>query len=298
MRYQDKGFEVSFNRDIRYGEGGIHHGTTSSTLPLMLDFYEPRDEPSQSPRPALILAFGGAFHRGSKETDGFEVEGRCNTSIAAYCHTFARRGYATFSIDSRLVQEDPDPGTTPTILDAAAIPRSRVDAVRQLLGLPPATAGMLHAGIEAACDDMAAAFGFVSAQADRFRIDRSRIAIGGFSAGARTALGAAYGERIPAAAVVSLSGFIVSGDMTRWITPGATLPPALLVTGEHDLDYIVGQAPAMRDHFARLGLAHESWTAPGQTHFYRSDCKVVQGDGSSNGLENVIAMFLFRALGL
>lgn len=265
---------------------------------LYLDVYEPEDTSAGVTRPALIMAFGGAFHRGSKESDEFDSDDQRNTPVAEYCRAFARRGYVAFSIDYRLVQEDPDPGTTPVIQDRLGIPRSRLDQVRKLLNLPPASMEMIWAGMEAACDDMVKAFTFVSANAARYSIDTTRIAIGGFSAGARTALAAAYGERIPVAAVVSISGYMSTIDLERLVTGAASEPPALLITGEHDLDYISSQASVMNAHLASVGLAHEAWLISNATHFYPAESIATRTDGAVAHLDEAMADFLHRALRL
>jgi acetyl esterase/lipase len=298
MRFIDKSFEVQVTRDVQYATGRVGANSNARDRPLCLDAYEPESDPAGTLRPALIMAFGGAFHRGSKEADEFDNEGHRNTPVAQYCREFARRGYAAFSIDYRLVQEDPDPGITPVILNKRNIPRSRLDHVRGLLGLPPATSEMIWAGMEAACDDMEKAFHFVSGNASHYRIDPARIAIGGFSAGARTALCVAYGARVPAAAIIAISGYMSEEDLTRLVTGAAGEPPALLVTGEHDLDYVAKQAAVLHRHFETVGLHHESWTVPGATHFYPASSPLRRTDGQEALLEEAMANFLYRALRL
>lgn len=298
MRFIDKSFGVQVARDVQYATGRVEANANPRDRPLCFDAYEPEDDPAGTLRPALIMAFGGAFHRGSKEADEFDNEGHRNTPVAQYCREFARRGYAAFSIDYRLVQEDPDPGTTPVILNKRNIPRTRVDYVRGLLGLPPATAEMLWAGMEAACDDMVNAFHFVRDHAPQYRIDPARIAIGGFSAGARTALGAAYGARVPAAAVIALSGYMSEEDLKRLVTGATGEPPVLLVTGENDLDYVAKQAAVLHHHFETVGLHHEAWTVPGATHFYPASSTMRRTDGQEAVLEDTMANFLYHALHL
>ena len=287
---------VRVTRNLQYGTGLIHVSRKPIERALCLDVYEPDAAWRGPSRPALIMAFGGAFHRGSKESDEFGDDGGRNTPVSEYCRSFARRGFAAFSIDYRLVQEDPDPGNSPVILDRNDIPLSRVDYVRKLLGLGPASSDMIWAGMEAACDDMVKAFAFVQANAARFCVDPDRIAVGGFSAGARTALAAAYGERIPVAAVVSLSGYMSRADLERHVTGTPDEPPALLVSSEFDLDYIARQADPMRAHFGSRGSLCEAWWVPRANHFYPSHSVARRTDGKTATVEEAMGVFLEHAL--
>lgn len=296
MSAPDKRFEVKVTSNIEYGTGRVGVGTTQRERALRLDVYSPVSAPTAAGRPAMVMAFGGAFHRGTKETDETDGDGPRNTPVSGYCRELARRGYVACSIDYRLVQEDPDPGTTPVIQNKDSIPRSRVDVVRKILGLPPATTEMLWAGVEAACDDMVKAFHFVQANAAKYGVDPARIALGGFSAGARTALNAAYGEHLPVAAVVSISGFMATEDLQRHVASGPGQPPAFLVTGENDLDYVAAQASIMDRHFGTAGVPHEAWLVPGGTHFYSAASAIVGGGGKRSTLEEAMAAFLHRAL--
>lgn len=297
MPYLHEHHEVRVTRDVPYARARVHVSTTPIERTLHLDVYEPVEPGAAATRPALIMAFGGAFHRGNKEADEFEGDpGHRNTPVSAWCHAFARRGYCAFSIDYRLTQEDPDPGTTPVVSDANEVPRSRVDYVRGLLGLGPSTPEMMRDAIEAACDDLGAAFDFVRSQADRFRVDPARIAIGGFSAGARMALYTAYVQRVPAAAVLALSGYMTLRDLQTHVTRARPLPPVCLVSGENDLDYLAKQAPLMADHFVAAREDCEWWQVPGGTHFYPADSEAISRSGERDRLESAVARFLARAL--
>jgi len=288
---------VALTPDIVYGEGRIHAGRTPVLRPLRLDRYAPADD-GNGPRPALIMAFGGAFHRGDRRNDEFGEGEHRNTPVAAYCEAAARRGWVACSIDYRLVSEDPDPGSTPVIGSPTRVPMSRVDQVRQWLGLPPIDATTLCRGIEAATDDMALAFRYVQAHADAWGIDAARIVIGGFSAGARIALGAAYGERVPAAGVIALSGYMADDDLARCVHGGPGEPPALLVHGDDDLDYVARQMPAMARHFARAGRGSESWCVAGGGHFYPADARARRlEDGREATVGAAMDAFLDRVAG-
>ncbi|OUM04030.1 alpha/beta hydrolase [Variovorax sp. JS1663] len=294
--------EVEIVCDLVYGRGLVQRGRPGGPVEraLALDLYRPVDPPPPGQlRPALILAFGGAFHRGCKEDDAFEAEGG-NTAVAEYCLRFARRGYVACAIDYRLVPEDPEPGDTPVVNSPGRIPTSRVAVVRQLLQLPPATPDMLWRGIEAASDDMAAATRFVRRQADAWQVDPARIAIGGFSAGARTALNVAFGEQVPVAAVLALSGYMDDEDLARHLArlPGRG-PAVLVVSAEHDLDYVFAAAPGMAARLRQAGLRCEQVQVPGVGHFYRGEAaaRYDPDRGGPTTVEGAMDAFLRRALG-
>lgn len=288
---------LRITRDVVYGRATVAASASPVQRDLALDLYEPQEGGRGHLRPVLVMAFGGAFHRGDKRADEFEQGGQRNTPVAEWCAAFARRGGVACSIDYRLVQEDPDPGDTPVIGSPQLIPMSRVAHVRRLMGLPPADVRAVWAGMEAAADDMAMAVRFVRSQADRWQIDPARIAVGGFSAGARTALAVAYGKRIGAAAVLSLSGFVASDDLHRWIVPGAGLPPAMLVTGEHDLDYIVAQSGPMCRHMGTADIGCERWIVAGAGHFYPSTSVATEDRGQRAALGEAVWRFLGHHLG-
>lgn len=291
---------VQLTRDIVYGQARVDcaDGRPGRLRALRLDRYAPADGGRGAPRPVAVLAFGGAFHRGSKEDDAFESPEARNTSVADYCRLLAGLGMVACSIDYRLVQEEPDPGSTCAVAEPARIPRSRVDVVRTLLGLSPATDAMLWRGIEAASDDMAMAARYVLAQARDWHIDPAQLVLGGFSAGARTALNAAFAEGVPAAAVVALSGYMDAQDQRRHLAArqGRPAPAVLLVSAEHDLDYIAAHTPAMAQGFRAHGLVCETLRVPRVGHFYPHDAVAWHENGSATTVAEGMAAFLRRHL--
>lgn len=287
--------EVAVTRAVRYGTAIVGHPAAPRERELLLDVYAPVG--ASGPRPALVMAFGGAFHRGSREKDRVDEEGQQNTTIAEYCARYAARGYVAFSIDYRLIPEDPHPGNTPIISSERSVPRARVNYVRNLMGLPPITTEQLIGGTEAACDDMETAVAFVRANAARFGIDPARLALGGFSAGARAALMVAFGARVPVRGVVSLSGFMGPEDLARYVTGEPGQPKVMLVSGEHDIEHIASSFAGTAAHFASKGLLAGAHVIAGANHFYPGDSPVVRPDGSKSTLEEEIAAFLAGALG-
>jgi acetyl esterase/lipase len=297
--FLSKPYDVKLHPDVKYGIGGIGFGDSGATAyrDLTLDIYEPAAD-GKGLRPAMILAFGGAFQRGSK-TDDIVVEGEHrNTPISEYCREFARRGYVCCSIDYRLLQEAPDPGVTPTLPPDTPINLDRINYVRDLLGLPPATPQMMADEMEAATDDMTSAVGFVRARAHALRIDVNRLAVGGFSAGAVMALNSAFAEAIPVAAVVALSGRISLATAKAHVTGRPGQPAVQMFFGQHDLPGILEDAEASAAHLNKMGIAIETAHVEGATHFYPRTAAVTARDGSRSDVESVMAEFLYRQLRL
>ena len=293
--YLAKTFEVAVTRDVKFPVGGVGLNSPGGLRyrDLKLDVYAPVGA-GDTPRPALILAFGGAFHRGSKETDEFGDAEGMSTPVADYAHLFAQRGYVCFCIDYRLTQEDCDPGVTPTISPDEPMNKDRVNIVRGMLGLPPATDDELRRGIEAATDDMVAAINFVRSRSRAYNVDISRIALGGFSAGAMISLSAAFVERAPVRAVVSLSGRTTDRTRDTCITGAVDEAAILMFVGDRDLPVIADAAPAMEAHLARVGARHRIVRLSDATHFYPKT--KATPDGSD--VETTIAQFLRDALRL
>jgi len=294
---------IQIERDIPYAEAAIGHGTAQpGRRALLMDVYRPAGDAPPGGWPALVLSHGGAFHRGAKDRDEFEQDGAHNTPVHAYCERFAARGYVCFSIGYRLTQELPPPPARPLRRQQGRIARERIDYVRQLLGLPPASDDELVNGAEAAYADVAAAFGHIHAHAARWGIDRERMAIGGFSAGAIASAYAVFALGMPAAAIVSLSGGMDAADAEHYVHGGRGLPPVLVFTGEHDLPSILERSAALATSVARAGLGLRHYTVPGQPHFYEGAAAIVPlqatlpGGESCTSVEEAMQQFLAEAL--
>ena len=122
---------------------------------LKLDIYEPKGD-TEPLRPVIVMIHGGGFINGDKEND----------KTVQLSKLFAKRGYVTVSIDYRLYKGYIDYTDTLRITEA----------------------------VTQAYEDAKAAVRWLRAHATEYRLDGSRIAIGGTSAGAITALHAAYEE--------------------------------------------------------------------------------------------------------
>jgi carboxylesterase type B len=124
-----------------------------ATVTLKLDVYRPTGD-AVTDRPAIVWVHGGSFRAGDKTSP----------EIVDEATTFAKKGFVNVSINYRL---SPNGCTTVTAECLTAI----VDAKH----------------------DAQAAVRFLRARADDYGVDEDRIAIGGTSAGAITALNVGYG---------------------------------------------------------------------------------------------------------
>ena len=268
--------EYEITRDVVFGTGIVNVSTQPLSRDLFLDAYIPRASDSEAPTPAVILAFGGAFHRGEKGDFQFSEDGASDSSMADYCSALARRGFACFSIDYRLVPEDPalpsdldDGKLMPKALLKNPAITSRIEFVRQKMGLASLdeeSREQLWNGTFAAVQDMDTALSFVRANAQQFHVAPNRIAVGGFSAGAITAMNLAYGKQADVQAVIALSGTSWGYDLDKTLTTDA--PPLLMFAGQWDLQGIrLGSASIAKLFQSRGAPVTQAWV-PGFGHFY------------------------------
>ncbi len=193
VRYRDAVFSsVVKTSDITYGTATNLSG---AVVTLKFDLYTPPLTDSYTSRPAIVWVHGGGFSSGDKTSPELVDES----------NTFAEEGYVNISINYRL---------EPTGC-AAAVP----------------TAACIQA-IAEATQDAQTAVSFLRTHAATYGVDPNRIAIGGSSAGAITALQVGYAtSETPASGVraaVSLSG----ANLLSTISAGD--PPTLLFHGTAD----------------------------------------------------------------
>lgn len=225
-------YAISVTHGISYATAPVHQARQGGeSRALAMDVYRPIvDGRPLNNRPAVILLFGGSFHRGSRGEEHFEEDGAASSSIAEYCRALARAGYVCAAIDYRLVPDDPgvahmpDPAKLlPSDLLTGPAATARIELVRQAMGLPPFDAqsrATLWRTYLAATDDLASAVQFLRGHSSDYGIDPERLAIGGFSAGAITAINGAYGMGLPVKAVISMSGGMGAYDLRVTARPG------------------------------------------------------------------------------
>ena len=296
---------ANIQKDIVYGYGKVDASATSRLRPLLLDAYLPKQTAmNKKSHPAIILAFGGAFHRGGKGDYQFSEDGASDSSMANYCQALANRGFACFSIDYRLTPEDP---AFPKGLDPAnfmskkllgsPIVTGRVEIVRKRMNLPPLndqSREQLWNATFAAVEDLDTALKFIRKNADGYGIDPDRIAVGGFSAGAMTAINLAYGKGANVQAVVSLSGTSWGYDLNKTVTEGA--PPLLIIAGQWDLAGIRHGSAGITKLFASRNVATSQAWVPGFGHFYPKEAPSLSSQFDKVSVIDRIVQFLDRSL--
>jgi acetyl esterase/lipase len=163
-------------------------GATGSAQSLKLDLYQPTGD-AVTARPAIVWVHGGSFKSGSKTSPELVDEAT----------TFAKKGFVNISIDYRL---DPNGCSA---------------------GAPSA---QCVTAIQWAKEDAQAAVRWLRKNATTYKVDADRIAIGGSSAGAITALNVGYDEDNVGAsgnpgypsnvrAAISLSGARIFGKLEK-----------------------------------------------------------------------------------
>jgi predicted esterase len=152
---------VNVISDIVYGQGYVapEPGASEPRLfNLRGDLYLP-DESVAGLRPAAVFVHGGSFNSGDKTAD-------CASETV---RLLSENGYVCFSIDYRLMPDDP-------------------------LAPPPYDATLPLAALHAAFTDTKTAIRFLRANHERYRIDPERVAALGDSAGAFAAIAAGVAD--------------------------------------------------------------------------------------------------------
>jgi acetyl esterase/lipase len=207
----------------------------SQTITLTMDSYEPVGD-TVTARPAIVWVHGGSFAVGDK-TSGELVD---------EANVFAKKGYFNVSINYRLEPPGCSAGT-PTVLCVIAIAEAQQDAQT--------------------------AVRFLRTNAATYGIDTDRIAIGGSSAGAITALNVGFTTNDPTATVaaaVSLSGARFGGI-------DSTGAPSMLFHGT--ADNVVPYSLAVNTYNAAIAAGLDSfltsWAGAGHVPYVQHRTEIL-----------------------
>jgi acetyl esterase/lipase len=201
---------------------------------LKLDLYQPTGD-TVATRPAVVWVHGGSFRGGDKSSP----------DLVDQANVLGRKGFVSVSINYRL--------------SSTGCPGSDINAC--------------IVAINQAREDAETAVRFLRANASTYRIDPNRIAIGGSSAGAITALNVGYSPENPSPgdhqghssavrAVQSISG----AELASGSTINAGDAPALLFHGTSDQVTPLAWAQSTVDRANAAGLVVRLRTWQGQGH--------------------------------
>jgi dienelactone hydrolase len=208
-RYVDLVFpQVATTQNVKYATApDLVNG---SPVDLRLDVFRPTGD-TVTNRPAVIWVHGGGFRTGTKAA---------TTAVAS---EYAQRGYVTLSIDYRL-----DPGNR-----CQDVQDGKITDPNEL----EIETARCERAIFAAQHDTQAVVRFVRANAAAYGVNPGKIAVGGFSAGAVTALHVGYRSDDP-------------GDVGDFDGVDSRVQAALAASGcNYDPDSIgAGDAPVFLLH--------------------------------------------------
>lgn len=295
-------FEVEVIRNVVYGTGLVTKDAKQETRDLWMDVYHPVG--AKGSRPAVIYTHGGSFHIGSPRT-AYKVSGAQTTSPEEYCRLFAGMGFTCFAIQYRLGPEEPvatGKGYSEDHIEreSIALMMDRVAVIRSNLGLRaldesiPKDLNLLSDTVLAAAEDLNAALQFVIVNADQYKVDKDRIVLGGFSAGAVTSLNVAHGMGAPVAGTFMLSTAPICFRITDLVTKQSNSAPALVFLGQHDLSGALAATPVLVNHYKNVGLDFEFAWVPAFGHFYPSGATSMGTDASLLSVEERIVRFVKR----
>ncbi len=296
----------SLEAGVVYGQGVVTKEGKEVSRDLWMDIYHPT-EATSTPRPAVILTFGGAFHRGSPRLT-FQSGGAQDTSMGSYCRRFAARGYTCFAIEYRLTPEVPVPsgeGYQADLIDPdSLLPLlPQANHIRETMDLPlldfsiPEQEKTMVDGVISAAEDLRKAVLHIRDSAVTYNIDPNRVVLGGFSAGAVTSWNVAHGMGVPVSGVFLLSGTDAGFDVNKSVTASSDRPPILMFMGQYDLPGALSSVPLLVAHYEKVGVEHEFAWVPGFGHFYPAGAASLGGDAVSMSVEGRIAEFLERVIG-
>jgi acetyl esterase/lipase len=237
-------FGTQVTQNIVFGTGAINNG--ASTFNLMLDLYQPTfiGTPVPATSPAIVLIHGGSFVSGDK------------SDLSYLANIYASYGYRVASINYRLAGQAPplEPGPGANAVQFVPYPQA----------VP---------FINAAYQDAIKAMVWMRMNGEPYGVDTSRIAVGGYSAGAGTAVGEAYIDETfvpgyPAAArpqaMLDFMGGAAGGESVLVANPNYA--PAFIVHGTADSTAPYQWDLNLSNKLTQIGVYNELHTIVGGGH--------------------------------
>ena len=292
--------------DVVFGKGKVIKDGKEATKDLWMDIYYPVED-SDEPRPAVVLAYGGAFHRGHPRIPyvGFDSQ---TTTMSQYAMRYAEEGFVCFTISYRVAPDNPIPspyeGFEEDDLDTSLLEEKtsidQANAIRRQMKLEELTednvADVMKGTIVSAAQDVRLAIRHIKESGEKYGIDPDRIALGGFSAGAVSSVNVAYGMQEEVAAVFINSGYPSVFDMNRLMKPDSKLPPILIFLAQNDYPVVFESLSPFLERLKALDVDHSLNWIPGYGHFYPSGVTSLSGKGDKMSVEQRTIRFLRKHL--
>jgi len=233
IRYRDVIFpSLTLTPALTYGSAPDQNG---NAVTLTLDMYRPTRD-TQTSRPAIVLVHGGSFVGGNSH----------NGAMVTMARALAQRGYVAVSINYRLL-----------------------GVKNEKCGTEPQPSQTCITAALAAQHDAQAAIRWLRRNAVAYGVDPTRVAIGGGSAGAATALAVAVNSADPgdsgnpgysskAGAAISISGALPGGFAKSLFDRSDS--PTLMFQGTADMTipYAVGSQTASEMQSAGVPVVFEA----------------------------------------
>jgi acetyl esterase/lipase len=229
----------------------------------LLDVYTPSNDTNEK-RPVIIWIHGGGLSYGNKDEQ--------NTFDTMYSKEFAKKGYVSVNMNYRL---------TPNIDSGETWNKTMKNAM----------------------EDVVACIKWVRANSEEYGINKNKIILAGYSAGAELALNLVYGnyvdgwDRNGISSVVSISGSdLVWGDARK------DAPPCTIIHGTADNVNTFEKIQHLARQLAASNIKYELNTFEGKNHQYTtgvedwSGAKTIEKETVDN-IEDIICKSLYKVVG-
>lgn len=214
------------HQNIRYG--AIPDSVDSSNSDRILDLYLPENsQTQQASLPVFVFIHGGGFTGGDKD-------------VRALCSNMALQGFAVVSINYRLT------------LKYNKVSGASCSA-NMSKGLPVNGKfhPMLQKAVKNASEDAEMALGWIKSNAEKYRLDLSKLVVSGGSAGAMTALHLAYVSNPKFVSIKAVIDFWGGLENAAIIRKGAA--PILIYHGDQDSTINIAYAYALKHRMDVIG---------------------------------------------
>ncbi len=290
--------DFQIKEDVVFGSGKVVENGVIIDKYLLMDVYYPLED-AVEPRPAVILVYGGSFHRGHPRVPYIGL-GAQTTTMSDYAKMLASEGYVAFTITYRIAPDIPVAGPYEGFteddleIDSMTSPAAvtQLNIIRGQMGLeelnPKESETLMKASVISAAEALRTAIRHVKNASADYIVDPKRIGLLGFSAGAITIINVAYGMKEDVAAVVLNSGYPAVFNMDRLLTSESKVPPALFHLAQNDYPVVEAGLVPFLGKLKEIGAEYRLSWVPSHGHFYPSGASTLSSRGERRSVEQGI----------